>query len=250
MAGMPAARHGRLPWFNADSLPFEKDQWELYNLEADFSQANDLAKQNPKKLRELQDAFVAEATKYNVFPLDDRFSERLDVRMRPSFFYGRKSMTFYPGMTRLPEGSAPKTCSATHTVTVKATIPEGKAEGVLVCIGGDSAGWSLCMEEGKVGLPLQLVRHRTVQGRISPATRSRQGRDPHGLRQPKAKNQAARLRSICLSTTRRSAAASCRNRWPTASVLSRWTSAWMQCHLSVRATSRNCLLNSTERSKV
>ena len=145
-----AARHGRLPWFNADSLPFDKDQWELYNLEEDFSQANDLAKQNPKKLRELQDAFVAEATKYNVFPLDDRFSERLDVTLRPSFFYGRKSMTFYPGMTRLPEGSAPKTTSASHTVTVKASIPERNAEGVLICIGGDSAGWSLCMEEGKL----------------------------------------------------------------------------------------------------
>ena len=145
-----AARHGRLPWFNADSLPFDDDQWELYNLEEDFSQANDLADQHPEKLRELQDAFVAEAAKYNVFPLDDRFSERLDVTLRPSFFYGRKSMTFYPGMVRLPEGSAPKTTSVSHTVTVKARIPADGAEGVLVCIGGDSAGWSLCIEEGKL----------------------------------------------------------------------------------------------------
>ena len=144
------ARHGRLPWLNAGSLPFDEDPWELYNLEEDFSQSNDLAEQLPGKLREMQDAFVAEATKYNVFPLDDRFAERMDVTLRPSFFYGRKSLTFYAGMVRLPEGSAPKTSSATHTVTVNATIPDGGAEGVLLCLGGDSAGWSLCLEGGKL----------------------------------------------------------------------------------------------------
>jgi arylsulfatase len=144
------ARHGRLPWNNAGSLPFDKDQWELYHVETDFSQANNLAKSHPKKLRELQDAFVSEAKKYNVFPLDDRFAERLDVTLRPSFFYGRKSLTFYPGMTRLPEGSAPKTTSVTHTVTVKATIPKNGAEGVLICMGGDTSGWSLCVEHGKL----------------------------------------------------------------------------------------------------
>ena len=131
-------------------MPFDKDQWELYHVETDFSQANNLAKSHPKKLRELQDAFVSEAKKYNVFPLDDRFAERLDVTLRPSFFYGRKSLTFYPGMTRLPEGSAPKTTSVTHTVTVKATIPKNGAEGVLICMGGDTSGWSLCVEHGKL----------------------------------------------------------------------------------------------------
>ena len=145
-----AARHGRLPWLNATSAPFEDDKWELYNLDEDFSQANDLAAQHPDKLRDLQEAFEVEAKKYDVFPLDDRFSERLDVTLRPSFFHGRKKMTFYPGMVRLPEGSAPKTTSVSHSVTVKATIPERGAEGVLVAIGGDSAGWALVVENGKL----------------------------------------------------------------------------------------------------
>jgi len=67
-------RPGRLPWQNSGSFSFDEDKWELYNIETDFSESNDLSAQNPKKLRELQDMFWAEAAKYNVLPLDDRFA--------------------------------------------------------------------------------------------------------------------------------------------------------------------------------
>ncbi len=82
--------------------------------------------------------------------MDDRFIERADVTLRPSFFYGRKSVTFYPGMVRLPEGSAPKLNNITHTITIDAEIPEGGAEGVLVCLGGDTGGWTVYMRDGKL----------------------------------------------------------------------------------------------------
>lgn len=144
------ARHGRLPWNNAGSAPLDEDVWELYNLEEDFSQAHDLAKVNPEKLAELKMLFVAEATRYNVLPLDDRFAERLDVTLRPSSFTGRKQVTLYPGIVRLPEGSGPKTVSVSHSVTVSADIPEGGAEGVLVCVGGDTSGWAFTVEDGKL----------------------------------------------------------------------------------------------------
>jgi len=85
-----------------------------------------------------------------VLPLDDRFAERVDVSLRPSTFTGRKQMTFYPGLVRLPEGSAPKTVSVNHTVTVTAEIPKEGAEGVLMCVGGDTAGWSFTVEGGKL----------------------------------------------------------------------------------------------------
>lgn len=136
-------RHGRLPWDTAGSADFKDDEWELYNIAKDFSQSVDLAKKHPDKLRELQDLFMAEAAKYNVLPLDDRFAERLDVSLRPSWFYGRKQVTFYPGMVRLPEGSGPKTVNVNHTITVTAEIPGDGADGVLVCLGGDTGGWSL-----------------------------------------------------------------------------------------------------------
>ena len=145
------ARHGRLPWLNAASVDFALDKWELYHIADDFSEGNDLAAQFPEKLRELQDLFFAEAARNNVLPLDDRFiAERADVTQRPSFFYGRKHVTFYPGMLRLPEGSAPKTHNISHVITVNAEIPKGGAEGVLVCLGGDTAGWSLFMRDGKL----------------------------------------------------------------------------------------------------
>ncbi len=147
---MASCRHGRLPWINFGSWDFADDQWELYHIAEDFSQAVDLAEQHPEKLRELQDLFFAEAAKYNVLPLDDRFAERGDVTLRPSYFYGRDSVTFYPGMIRLPEGSAPKTHNVTHTITVYAEIPPEGAEGVLVCLGGDTAGWSFYIMDGKL----------------------------------------------------------------------------------------------------
>jgi arylsulfatase A-like enzyme len=144
------ARHGRLPWTMGETADFAQDKWELYHIADDFSEGNDLAAQFPEKLRELQDLFFAEAAKNNVLPLDDRAAERWDVTLRPSYFYGRKHVTFYPGMLRLPEGSAPKTHNVTHVITVHAEIPKGGAEGVLVCLGGDTAGWSLFMRDGKL----------------------------------------------------------------------------------------------------
>jgi arylsulfatase A-like enzyme len=144
---MASCRHGRLPWINVGSFDFADDTWELYHIAEDFSQAVDLAAEHPEKLRELQDLFMAEAARYNVLPLDDRFIERADVSLRPSYFHGRDSVTFYPGMVRLPEGSAPKTHNITHTITVDCVLPDSGAEGVLVCLGGDTAGWTLYIRD-------------------------------------------------------------------------------------------------------
>ena len=93
---------------------------------------------------------MAEAAKYNVLPLDDRFIEHADVTLRPSYFYGRDSVTMYPGMVRLPEGSAPKTHNITYTIIVEAEIPDDGAEGVLACLGGDTAGWSLYIQDRRL----------------------------------------------------------------------------------------------------
>jgi arylsulfatase len=144
-----SCRHGRLPWETQGSAGFDEDKWELYNIEKDFSQAEDLADKEPERLRQLQDMFMAEAAKYNVLPLDDRFAERLDVTLRPSYFFGRKKVTFYPGMTRLPEGSGPKLIGVPFRMTVPIEIPKEGAEGVLFALGGDAAGFSLFLWEGK-----------------------------------------------------------------------------------------------------
>lgn len=147
---MASCRHGRLPWIGAGSFSWDDDTWELYNIAEDFSQAHDLAAEHPDKLSELQTLFTVEAAKHNVLPLDDRFAERLDVRLRPSYFFGRTHITFPPGLVRLPEGSGPKTNNVDHTVTVPVVIPEGGAEGVLFHVGGDPAGWALFVRDGRL----------------------------------------------------------------------------------------------------
>ena len=130
--------------------PFEDDVWELFDLKADFSQAHDLSTENPTKLAELQDLFLAEGDQYNVFPLDDRFTERGDVSNRPSFTAGRNHFVFYEGAVRLPEGVAPDVKNKSHSVTAEARIPVlGGAEGVLLAIGGETGGYSFYIDEDK-----------------------------------------------------------------------------------------------------
>jgi arylsulfatase len=143
-----SCRHGRLPWETSGSFSFADDQWELYNLAADFSQADDLADQEPERLEHLKALFMGEAAKYNVLPIDDRFSERLDTTLRPSYFHGRKRVTFYPGMIRLPEGSGPRLIGVPFIMTAIVQVPEGGAEGVIFAIGGDAAGFALFLWEG------------------------------------------------------------------------------------------------------
>lgn len=143
-----SCRHGRLPWETSGSADFAKDVWELYYIEDDFSQSEDLAARYPERLRELQDQFLIEAAKYNVFPLDDRFVERTDPTLRPGHFAGRDELLLYPGMTRLPEGSAPRFSNVDHSITVFAELARN-SRGVLICMGGDMAGWTLFVDDDR-----------------------------------------------------------------------------------------------------
>ena len=144
-----ACRHGRLPWQTSGSFDFDNDKWELYKVDEDFSEYNDVVAQNPKKLRELQEVFWIEAMRYNVLPLDDRFVERADPSLRPSLIAGRTDFTYYPGVVRIPESSAPNTKNKSHTITVQVEIPKEGADGVLVAAGGIVAGYTLYIKDGK-----------------------------------------------------------------------------------------------------
>jgi arylsulfatase len=138
----------RPPWVNVGGStknPADEYAWELYHVEDDFSEARNVAKDNPKKLRELQDLWWAEAAKYNVLPLDDRAIERADPTIRPSLTRGRTRFTYYAGMKRIPEGSAPPTRNRDFSVTADVAIPSGGAEGVLGTMGGRFGGWGLSL---------------------------------------------------------------------------------------------------------
>lgn len=140
----------RLPWVTIGSKVDPDDfKWELYNIGADFSQANNLAETNAAKLKELQDAFDVEARKYNVYPLDSSFAERADPSIRPSITRGRSEFTYYQGMVRIPEGSAPDFKNKSWAIGAEVTIPENGASGVLATIGGRHGGWALLMQDSK-----------------------------------------------------------------------------------------------------
>jgi arylsulfatase len=141
----------RLPWVTTvGNEPSPDDfKWELYNVKEDFSQANDLAARNPGKLKELQAAFEVEAKKYNVYPLDSSFAARVDPSIRPSLTRGRSEFNYYPGMTRIPEGSAPDFKNKSWTVAGAITVPESGANGILATMGGRFGGWALWMADSK-----------------------------------------------------------------------------------------------------
>jgi arylsulfatase A-like enzyme len=140
----------RLPWVTSGYEPNPDDfKWELYNINEDFSQANDLAQQNPAKLKELQHAFDIEAKKYNVYPLDSSMASRVDPAIRPSLTRGRTEFTYYPGMIRIPEGSAPNFKNKSWAIAAEVTVPDGGASGVLATVGGRFGGWALLMQDSK-----------------------------------------------------------------------------------------------------
>jgi arylsulfatase len=141
----------RAPWEMKPRATFDNDVWELYDTRADFRLANDLAKTNPGKLKEMQDLFMKEAVKYNVLPIDDRTLERVNAALvgRPDLMAGRTSLTVYEGMTGMSENVFINTKNRSHTITAEVTIPAGGANGVILAQAGRFGGWSLYLKDGK-----------------------------------------------------------------------------------------------------
>lgn len=145
---MASVRFGT-PWdTNSRTGDFNAARWELYNLAEDFSQANDLASTEPSKLKELQDKFVEEARKYQVFPLDSRFAERMDPKLRVAGTPPTK-WSYFENSVWLPEPVGPQLFPRAFTITANLEVPDTGADGVVTCAGGYSAGWSLYIKDNK-----------------------------------------------------------------------------------------------------
>ncbi|QEG37661.1 arylsulfatase [Bythopirellula goksoeyrii] len=138
-----------VPWTTAGKEgDFLDSPWELYNVDEDFSQANDLSAQEPEKLKELQAEFLVEAEKYDVLPLDPRMAERMDPRNRLEG-EPKSDWTYYGNRVRLPEPVSPLIFPSSHTITAEVQVPEAGAEGVIACCGGYSSGWTLYIQDNK-----------------------------------------------------------------------------------------------------
>lgn len=139
------------PWNpNRGDFDPDKQKWELYNVNEDFSQSTDLAAKNPEKLRQLQDLWWVEAAKYNVLPLDWRATERFNSEAmgRPSLARGRKSMTYYPGTIGVPDAASPSMINKSWTITADVELTDDKTNGMIVTHGGLEGGYGLYLRDG------------------------------------------------------------------------------------------------------
>ena len=122
--------------------------WELYNLNDDPTENDDLAAKVPDKLKELQTVFYAEAKKYQVFPLDNSTLPRI-ITERPSATAGRSQFTYTGEITGIPTDSAPSILQRSYTITAVLDIPDGGAEGMIVTQGGRFGGYGLFLSQGR-----------------------------------------------------------------------------------------------------
>ena len=139
----------RMPWNVNVTLPFEQDEWELYHVAEDFSEATNLADQHPEKLAELQKMFDEEAKKYNAYPLYDDMIKRL-TKQQDRLFGDQKEFVYYaPGAFRIAEKASAPVKNRSHTITTTVDL-EGNEEGVIVAVGGMTGGFTMFIKEGRL----------------------------------------------------------------------------------------------------
>jgi arylsulfatase len=158
--GWSAVTKHRTPWeLGSATVPaFDDDTWELYDGSQDWTQARDLSKEQPDKLRELQRLWLLEAAKYNVLPLDDRTAERLnaDLAGRPQLVRGT-SQVLFGGMGRLSESSVLSMKNKSFSITAEVVVADENANGPIVAQGGRFGGWGLYAKDGKATFVYNLL---------------------------------------------------------------------------------------------
>lgn len=143
-----------LPWELSTEAPpdvITGYNWELYNVQEDPTEYNDLATKMPEKLKEMQDLFYSEAKKYNVLPLDNSTLARWNAP-RPNLTGGRTVFTYSGELTGVPDSAAPSILNKSYTITAEVEIPRGGAEGMIVTEGGRFGGYGLFLSKGVAGI--------------------------------------------------------------------------------------------------
>jgi arylsulfatase A-like enzyme len=148
---MLSTKVNRAPWeaFGpANPDPLNNQVIQLYNLNTDFSQSNDVAAGNPDKVREMKSQFLAEAKKYQVFPMDASVAARI-VAPRPNITAGRTEFVYTRPMVGLPQGDSPLLLNTSYTVTADIEVPQDGAEGMILTSGGRFGGYGFYLLKGK-----------------------------------------------------------------------------------------------------
>jgi len=147
--------------YHPPGTPFDNDVWELFHLDRDFSEVDDLAEREPERLAELIKLWWREAEAHNVLPLDDRFGPRF-AENAARFHGPRKNFVFHAGMGHVPTDVAPDVRSRSYTIEAHVEIDDPDAEGVLIAHGDATSGYSLYIKARRLVHDLNIGGHHHI----------------------------------------------------------------------------------------
>ena len=149
------------PSFTEAGLPFgspiskdrltelDAESWELYHVEEDFAENDDVAAEHRDRLIAMIGTWYVEAGKFNVLPIDGRGVQRF-AEPRPQIAVGRTSYTYYPGTQAVPGNAGAIVLNRPHSITALVDIPPGGSEGILVAHGGVDSGYAMYIKDGRL----------------------------------------------------------------------------------------------------
>jgi arylsulfatase len=143
-----------IPWKLSSAPPpdvITGYNWELYHVDEDPTESNDLAAKMPEKLKQLQELFYSEAEKHDVLPLDNSTLSRWNMP-KPNLTGDRTVFTYSGGPTSIPNSGAPHILNRSYSITAEVEIPKGGAHGMIVTDGGRFGGYGLFLSKGVLGI--------------------------------------------------------------------------------------------------
>ncbi len=155
----------RAPWeaFGAANPdPLNNQVFQLYDLHKSWNQSDDIAAQNPQKVKDMRAKFLTEAKKYQVLPLDASVAARI-VAPRPNITAGRNEFVYTRPMVGLPQGDSPFLLNSSYTISADIEVPQGGAEGMILTSGGRFAGYGFYLLKGKPVFLWNLVDLKRVK---------------------------------------------------------------------------------------
>ncbi len=155
----------RAPWeaFGAANPdPLNNQVLELYDLNTDFSQSQNIAAKHPDRVQQLKAMFIEEAKKYQVLPLDASVAARI-VAPRPNITAGRSEFVYTRPMIGLPQGDSPFLLNSSYSITAEIEVPQGGAEGMILTSGGRFAGYGFYLLKGKPVFLWNLIDLKRVK---------------------------------------------------------------------------------------
>lgn len=147
--------------YHAPGTPFDKDKWELYHLDRDFSETRDLAADEPQRLNAMKELWWRQAEAHKVLPLDDRFGPRF-AENAARILGDRRRFIFHKGVGHVPTDLAPDVRSRSYMIDASVKMT-GSDNGVIISHGDATTGYVLYVRDGHLVHVLNLGgAHETV----------------------------------------------------------------------------------------